>query len=119
MIGLALDARKPVSTFAKLVVDRNTSGESVRSLRERAHETIIKQIETWTMQGKHGLLLSDHVNMFAWFYYCASVSMNFFLLMKLAMESACGGILRLCLYTDEVVRRNKLRPDMGGKYQAV
>ena len=35
------------------------------------------------------------------------------------MESDCGGILRLCLYTDEVVQRNKLRPDMGGKYQAV
>ena len=35
------------------------------------------------------------------------------------MESACGEILRLCLYTNKVVPRIKLRPDMGGKYQAV
>ena len=27
--------------------------------------------------------------------------------------------MKLSLYTDEVVPRNKLRPDMGGKYQAV
>ena len=57
--------------------------------------------------------------MFAWFYYCASVSRDFFLLMKLATESACHGILRLCLYTNEVVLRNRLCRDMGGKYQAV
>ena len=41
VIGLVLDARKPVSTFAKLVVDRHTSGESVRSLRKRAHEKTV------------------------------------------------------------------------------
>ncbi len=39
--------------------------------------------------------------------------------MKWCVERADGGCLSLCLYTDEVVPRNKLRPDMGGKYQAV
>ena len=78
VIGLVLDARKPVSTFAKLVVDRHTSGESARSLRKRAHEQLYtlpstetpygKIAETFTIQGKHGLLHRDHVNMFAWFY---------------------------------------------------
>ena len=75
VIGLVLDARKPGSTFAKLVADRHTSGESARSLRKRAHEQLYtlpstetpygKIAETSTIQGKHGLLHWDHVNMFA------------------------------------------------------
>ena len=95
VIGLVLDARKPVSTFVKLVADRNTSGDCARSLRKRAREQLYtlpstetpygKILETSTIQGKHGLLHWDHVNMFAWSYYCAPVSTDFFRLIMLAM----------------------------------
>jgi hypothetical protein len=123
---MVLDARKPINTFAKLLVDKHTT---VRTLRKRAAEELYEvadtmtpygQIaETTTMIGTSGTVAWHHLNIFAFFYLLAAESPAFFGLMKWCVEKAAGGCLSLCLYTDEVVPRNKLRPDMGGKYQAV
>jgi hypothetical protein len=123
---MVLDARKPINTFAKLLVDKHTN---VRALRKRAAEELYEvantltpygQIsEVTTMTGSSGTVAWHHLNIFAFFYMLAAESSAFFELMKWCVERADGGCLSLCLYTDEVVPRNKLRPDMGGKYQAV
>jgi hypothetical protein len=60
-----------------------------------------------------------HINIFAFLYLLSMSSLDFFLLMKISASGCPNNVLRFTLYTDEVVPRNKLRPDMGGKYQAV
>ncbi len=123
---MVLDARKPINTFAKLLVDKHTN---VEALRKRAAEELYELANTMTpygqisgmtpMTGSSGTVVWHHLNIFAFFYTLAAESYAFFELMKWCVERADGGCLSLCLYTDEVVPRNKLRPDMGGKYQAV
>ena len=123
---MALDARKPINTFAKLLVDKHTN---VKSLRKRAAEELYEVAKTLTpygrisemttMTGSSGTVAWHHLNIFAFFYMLAAESSAFFELLKWCVGRADGGCLSLCLYTDEVVPRNKLRPDMGGKYQAL
>jgi hypothetical protein len=125
VVTLALDARKPVTTFAKLLAKRHGDEANVRQARKRAHEELYAIPMTATPYGNIteesnvGSFKWLHLNIFAWFYYIVAESKGFFDLVKAAVDHAPGGCLSLSLYTDEVVPRNKLRPDAGGKYQAV
>lgn len=119
-----------MNSFVKLLVERH-NGETTesRALRKRAAEELYEVpsvatpygmvTETSEIVGPSGILKWHHVNIFAFFYLLAAECEGFFRLIKYCVQAALGGCLSLSLYTDEVVPRNKLRPDMGGKYQAV
>ena len=127
-MSLVLDARKPISTFAKLMVARH-EGESVRGLRRKAEQELYELptadtpygtvATVTTVVGTDGQFVWHHINIFAFFYQLALESKDFFELVKFSASGCPNNTLRLALYTDEVVPRNKLRPDVGGKYQAV
>ena len=128
-MSLVLDARKPINSFAKLLVERHRGETTERALRKRAAEELYELPGTATpygmvsekskIIGTAGTVEWQHLNIFAFFHLLAAESGCFFQLMKSCVQAAAGGRLGLSLYSDEVVPRNKLRPDMGGKYQAV
>ena len=122
-----LDVRKPINSFVKLL--QHPEGPSASTLRRSAADELYelpktetpygKIVEQTTVLGTKGSLVWDHLNVFAFFHTMASESRQFFNLMRACADKAPGRCLSFSLYTDEVVPRNKLRPDMGGKYQAV
>ena len=122
-----LDARKPINSFVKLL--QHPEGPSASTLRRSAADELYelpktetpygKIVEQTTVLGTKGSLVWDHLIVFAFFHKMASESRQFFNLMRACADKAPGRCLIFSLYTDEVVPRNKLRPDMGGKYQAV
>ena len=129
ILSVVLDARKPVNSFVKLLTQRHQTGANARALRKRAADELYELPDTstpygtvtqkTTIVGSKGSFEWYHINMFAFFYLLAVESAGFFELVKLCVSRANGGCLGLSVYSDEVVPRNKLRPDMGGKYQAV
>ncbi len=72
---MVLDARKPINTFAKPLVDKHTN---VRALRKRAAEELYEVADTLTpygqmsevttMTGSSGTVVWHHLNIFAFLY---------------------------------------------------
>ena len=126
-MSLVLDARKPINSFAKLLLERHNG--STRALRKRAAEELYELpgmstpygtiTEKSRIIGTAGTVEWHHLNIFAFFHLMEAESFCFFQLMKSCVQAAAGDRLGLSLYSDEVMPRNKLRLDMGGKYQAV
>ncbi len=76
---MVLDARKPINTFAKLLVDKHTN---VKALAKRAAEELYEVANTLTpygqisemttMTGSSGTVAWHHLNIFAFFYMLAA-----------------------------------------------
>ena len=96
VMSLVLDARKPVATFANLIVERHQGGPTARTLRKRAHEQLYELPKTATpyghilegtkIIGKCGELVWQHINIFAFWWHTASESKDFFDLMKSCVQ---------------------------------
>ena len=84
VVSLALDARKPVATFAKLIAKRHDDVDaSERRMRKRAHEELYSIPNLVTPYGSIAedttadTFVWKHIDIFAWFYFLASESKHF------------------------------------------
>ena len=91
-MSLVLDARKPINSFAKLLVERHSGETAERALRKRAAEELYELPGTATpygmvsekskIIGTAGIVEWQHLNIFAFFHLLAAESGCFFQLMK-------------------------------------
>ena len=86
--SVVLDARKPISSFAKLLAEKHTGETTERALRKRAAEDLYEVPGTATpyglaavttdIIGAAGTIKWYHLNIFAFFHLLAADSACFF-----------------------------------------
>ena len=87
-MSVVLDARKPINSFAKLLLERHSGETTVKALRKRAAEELYELPSTATpygmvaekskMIGSAGTVEWHHLNIFAFFWLLAAESVCFF-----------------------------------------
>ena len=87
-MSVVLDARKPINSFAKLLVERHNGETTERALRKRAAEELYELpgiatpygmvAEKTTITGTSGTVEWHHLNIFAFFHLLAAESACFF-----------------------------------------
>ena len=126
VMNMATDASVTILPLAEQMVSMGAVASN-RTLRRRAWKRLHqcdwhrgphgRLIEDIPVVGSAGTLQVKALNIFAYFYHAATVSVKFFDFMN-DLIRRCG-TLTIALYTDGVKPRNQSRPDKAGAFEAV